>query len=174
MGDLQALSVHPTCIQFVLDGSRVVLRLNAAYTPKVLSGAYSALSFELPTLSNLSIDSEEDRKLHALCGLYVGMWSRRRLCVLLISCLCVLPTRFWGSRCLSSAFHTGLWRRFLLHTRAEVWPCLLGCVRPQQGAWQHHGHYLEECLWRTFVRQHKNNIKIEYINNNILKYISQF
>lgn len=73
VGDLHVLSVHPTCIQFALDGSRVVLRPNAAYTPKVLSGAYSALSFELPTLSNISIDSEEDRKLHALCGLYVGM-----------------------------------------------------------------------------------------------------
>ncbi len=67
VGDLHALSVHPTCVQFALDGSRVVLRPNAAYTPKVLSGAYSALSFELPALSNLSIDSEEDRKLHALC-----------------------------------------------------------------------------------------------------------
>ncbi len=67
VGDLPVLSVHPTCIQFVLDGSRVVLRPNAAYTPKVLSGAHSALSFVLPALSNLSIDSEEDRKLHALC-----------------------------------------------------------------------------------------------------------
>lgn len=67
VGDLHALSVHPSCIQFTPDGSKVVLRPNAAYTPKVLSGAFNALSFELPALSNTPSDSEENRKLHALC-----------------------------------------------------------------------------------------------------------
>lgn len=43
VGDLHALSVDPSHIQFGLDGLKVVLHPNAAYTLKVMSGAYSAL-----------------------------------------------------------------------------------------------------------------------------------
>lgn len=86
VGDLHVLSVHPSYIQF---GSRVVLRLNAVYTPKVMSGEYSVYSFKLPALSNLSIDSEDiDRRLQeTLCEFYGVTSSRRRLCVLLTSFL---------------------------------------------------------------------------------------
>ncbi len=150
VGDLNALPVHPTCIHFALDGPRVVLR--PIYKPKVLSGEYSALSVELPALSNLSIDSEEDRKLHVLCGLYAGTLSRCGRCIPLINCLYVLLARFGGSRYLSSVFHTELWRPFLWHTRAMGCPCLLGWACTQLGAWQRHGLCLGECLWRKSVR----------------------
>ena len=34
VGDMQALSVSPSCLQFSIAGDRVVMRPNAAYTPK--------------------------------------------------------------------------------------------------------------------------------------------
>ena len=37
VGDMQALSVSPSCIQFSIAGDRVVMRPNAAYTPKVVA-----------------------------------------------------------------------------------------------------------------------------------------
>lgn len=50
VGDVHVLSVHPSCIQFTLDGSKVVLHPNVVYMPKVMSGAYSVRSLLLPAL----------------------------------------------------------------------------------------------------------------------------
>lgn len=66
VSNLHALLVHLSCIQFVLDRSKVVLHPNAAYTPKAILGAYSALLFELPALSKVS-EKGEDRRIHPLC-----------------------------------------------------------------------------------------------------------
>ena len=47
VGNLQTLSVHPSCTQFTLDGSNVTLCPNAAYLPKIIPTAYSSMTFEL-------------------------------------------------------------------------------------------------------------------------------
>ena len=36
VGDMQALSISPSCLQFSIAGDKVVMRPNAAYTPKVV------------------------------------------------------------------------------------------------------------------------------------------
>ena len=41
VGDMQALSVSPSCLQFSIAGDRVVMRPNAAYTPKVVEPHYA-------------------------------------------------------------------------------------------------------------------------------------
>lgn len=150
MGDLHALSVHPSCMQFALDESKVALRPNATYTPKVLSGTYNTLPFELPALSTLSA---EDRRDQALCPMralrrYVEQ-TRAALSLDQLFVCFANPVR--GSP--SSAFHTGSWKQFLLHTRARLWTCLMGCMHTQQEVWRHHGPYSEEFPWRTFVQQ---------------------
>lgn len=66
MGDIHALSVHPSCICFAMDGSKVSLHPNPAYIPKVVA-SYKTLPFELSSYSPPPFASQEDRRLHALC-----------------------------------------------------------------------------------------------------------
>ena len=47
VGDLHALSVHLSCTPFTPIGSKVTLRPNAAYLPKIIPAAYSSMTFEL-------------------------------------------------------------------------------------------------------------------------------
>ena len=65
VGDLHALSVHPSCTQFTPDGSKVTLCLNAAYLPKIIPTAYSSMTFELLSYCPPPFSSEEQRRLHS-------------------------------------------------------------------------------------------------------------
>ena len=47
VGDIQALSVSPSCLQFSIAGDRVVMRPNAAYTPKVVETPFCNQVIEL-------------------------------------------------------------------------------------------------------------------------------
>ncbi len=64
MGDLQALSVSPSCLEFGPMDSKIVLKPRRGYIPKVLS----TLSFraQVITLSPLP-PSEQDQGLNLLC-----------------------------------------------------------------------------------------------------------
>ncbi len=63
VGDLQALSTSPACLEFGPNDSKVVLKPRHAYVPKVLSTPFRA---QVITLSALP-PSEEDRELSLLC-----------------------------------------------------------------------------------------------------------
>ncbi len=63
MGDLQALSISPSCLEFGPSGSKVVLKLRHGYVPKVLSTPFRA---QMITLSALP-PSEQDHELNLLC-----------------------------------------------------------------------------------------------------------
>ncbi len=63
VGDLQALSINPACLEFGPNDSKVVLKPRHGYVPKVLSTPFRA---QVITLSALP-PSEEDRELSLLC-----------------------------------------------------------------------------------------------------------
>ncbi len=63
VGDLQALSISPACMEFGPNDSKVALKPRHGYVPKVLSTPFRA---QLITLSALP-PSEEDRELSLLC-----------------------------------------------------------------------------------------------------------
>ncbi len=63
VGDLQALSISPACLEFGPNDSKVVLKPRHGYVPKVLSTPFRA---QVITLSALPL-SEEDRELFLLC-----------------------------------------------------------------------------------------------------------
>ncbi len=63
VGDLQALSTSPACLEFGLNDSKVVLKPRHGYVPKVLSTPFRAQVITLSTLP----PSEEDRELSLLC-----------------------------------------------------------------------------------------------------------
>ncbi len=62
MGDLQALSVSPSCLKFGPNDSKIVLIPRHGYIPKVLDSVQSAVI----TLSTLP-SSEQDQGLNLLC-----------------------------------------------------------------------------------------------------------
>ncbi|XP_038163380.1 uncharacterized protein LOC119798106 [Cyprinodon tularosa] len=64
VGEIHALSVHPSCMKFSLDGTRVVLLPNPAFEPKVL-GSYSPI--ELMAFHPPPFSSQEQERLHSLC-----------------------------------------------------------------------------------------------------------
>ncbi len=63
VGDLQALSISPACLEFGPNDSKVVLKPRHGYVPKVLSTPFRA---QVITLSALP-PSEEDQELSLLC-----------------------------------------------------------------------------------------------------------
>ena len=67
VGDLHALSVHSSCMQFGSGDSKVSLRPNPAYVPKVMDTSYSCLSMEFSAFHPPPFTSEEQRRLHTLC-----------------------------------------------------------------------------------------------------------
>lgn len=91
VGDLHALSVHPSCTQFTPDGSKVTLRPNAAYLPKIIPAAYSSMTFELLSYCPPPFASEEQRRLRSLCPVralrtYIDRTQGVRLCDQLFVC----------------------------------------------------------------------------------------
>ncbi|KAI2651221.1 hypothetical protein H4Q32_019259 [Labeo rohita] len=63
MGDLQALSVNPSCLEFGPGDSKVILRPRHGYVPKVPSTPFRAQVIMLSALPS----SEEDQELNLLC-----------------------------------------------------------------------------------------------------------
>ena len=91
VGDLHDLSVYPSCTQFTPDGSKVTLRPNAAYLPKIIPTAYSSMTFELLSYCPPPFASEEQRRLHSLCPVralrtYIDRTQVVRLCDQLFLC----------------------------------------------------------------------------------------
>ena len=78
VSDLTALSVQQSCMVFADDQSRVTLRPNPAYQPKVLSAHYRSLVIDLAAFSPPPFNTEEERRLHTLCPvkLYWHTWQR--------------------------------------------------------------------------------------------------
>ena len=67
VGDMQALSVSPSCLQFSIAGDRVVMRPNAAYTPKVVVTPFRNQVIELAVFSPPPFASAEEERLNKLC-----------------------------------------------------------------------------------------------------------
>ena len=67
VSDLQALSTRPACLQFAPGGSKVCLRPNPAFIPKVVESAYRCPTVELGAFHPPPFQSAEDRKLNTLC-----------------------------------------------------------------------------------------------------------
>ena len=60
----QALSVHPSCLQFAPGDCRVSLRPNPPFMPKVIK---PCIPLELTAFRPPPFDSPEQQRLHALC-----------------------------------------------------------------------------------------------------------
>ena len=71
VGDMQALSVSPSCLQFSIAGDKVVIRPNAAYTPKVVTTPFRNQMIELAVFSPPPFASAEEKRLIKLCPVRV-------------------------------------------------------------------------------------------------------
>ncbi|XP_051815406.1 uncharacterized protein LOC127537286 [Acanthochromis polyacanthus] len=67
IGELQALSVHASCLQFSSDFGKVTLRPNPAFVPKVSDSAYSCSTLELLAFHPPPFAGEDERRLNLLC-----------------------------------------------------------------------------------------------------------
>ncbi len=73
MGDLQALSVSPSCVEFGPNDSKIILKPRHGYIPKVLSTPFRAQVITLSALPH----SEQDQSwiYSALSGRWEFIWS---------------------------------------------------------------------------------------------------
>ncbi|XP_052006407.1 uncharacterized protein LOC127660311 [Xyrauchen texanus] len=67
VSELQALSVHPSCMMFAPDGQRALFRTNPAFVPKVLDHADTVRAVDLPAFHPPPFSSPEEERLHCLC-----------------------------------------------------------------------------------------------------------
>ncbi|KAL6465658.1 hypothetical protein MHYP_G00257910 [Metynnis hypsauchen] len=67
VSDLQALSIRPSCLQFDPGYTRVCLRPNSAYVPKVMNSAYRCVTVELAAFHPPPFATAEDQRLNCLC-----------------------------------------------------------------------------------------------------------
>ncbi|XP_049927771.1 uncharacterized protein LOC126407128 [Epinephelus moara] len=67
VSDLQALSTRSVCMQFAPGGSKVCLRPNPAFVPKVVESAYRCPTVELGAFHPPPFETAEDRRLNTLC-----------------------------------------------------------------------------------------------------------
>lgn len=67
VGDIQALSVNPACMQFLMGDSKVLLKPNPAFVPKVFNPGRSYRPIELSAFYPPPFSSQEHERLHALC-----------------------------------------------------------------------------------------------------------
>lgn len=67
VSDIHALSVNASCMQFLRGDTKVLLKPNPAFMPKVFNPALSCLPIELSAFSPPPFSSEEQQQLHALC-----------------------------------------------------------------------------------------------------------
>src|SRR4029434_4954509 len=66
VGDMQALSVNPSYLQFSIAGDKVVMRPNAAYTPKVVATPFRNQVIELAVVSPSPFAPAEEERLNKL------------------------------------------------------------------------------------------------------------
>ena len=103
VSDIHALSVHPSCTQFAPGQTRVLLKPNPAFTPKVV-GSCTPIDIEaFPPGSSSRICCVQS-------GLYTGIWTDQRSFVLMTNSLCPGLTLTRASLLLSNGSPTGLWR----------------------------------------------------------------
>ncbi|CAM4449878.1 unnamed protein product [Leuciscus chuanchicus] len=67
IGDLQALSISESCLDFAPGLVKVTLRPRSGYVPKVLSTAFRSQVINLNAFHPPPFASDEDRKLNLLC-----------------------------------------------------------------------------------------------------------
>lgn len=67
VSDIHALSVNASCMQFLRGDSKVLLKPNPAFMPKVFNPTLSCLPIELAAFSPPPFSSEEHQRLNALC-----------------------------------------------------------------------------------------------------------
>ncbi|XP_034530069.1 uncharacterized protein LOC117805448 [Notolabrus celidotus] len=67
VSDLQALSIRPSCLQFGPGLTKVCLRPNPVFVPKVLESAYKCPTVELLAFHPPPFSSVEEQRLHTLC-----------------------------------------------------------------------------------------------------------
>lgn len=67
VSDMQAFSVKPSCLQFDQGFTRVRLRPNPGFVPKVVDSAYRCQTVELVAFHPPPFTSAEDKKLNCLC-----------------------------------------------------------------------------------------------------------
>ncbi|KAK0145714.1 hypothetical protein N1851_015374 [Merluccius polli] len=67
VSDIHALSVSPACMQFLRGNSKVLLKPNPAFVPKVFDSASSYRPIELLAFHSPPFSSREQERLNALC-----------------------------------------------------------------------------------------------------------
>ncbi len=67
VSELHALSVHNSCMQFTMDYSRVSLKTNPAFVPKVIESALACNQVDLMAFHPPPFLSPEEERLHCLC-----------------------------------------------------------------------------------------------------------
>lgn len=67
VSDLHALSVHPSYTQFAPNFSKVRIRANAAFIPKVIPITYSSQATDLVPFHSQPFSPPEQRHLNTLC-----------------------------------------------------------------------------------------------------------
>lgn len=67
ISELQALSVHTSCLQFSPDYGKLMLRPNPAFVPKVSDSAYSCSTLELLAFHPPPFADEGEKLLNSLC-----------------------------------------------------------------------------------------------------------
>ncbi len=73
VGDLQALSVNPACLEFGPNDSKVVLKPMLGYVPKVLSTPFRAQVLML--LLGVAVHHRSKSSFHQRHYLFSGAWS---------------------------------------------------------------------------------------------------
>ncbi len=112
VSDLQALSTRPACLQFAPGASKVCLRPNPAFIPKVVESAYKCPTVELRAFHPPPYGSAEESRLNTLCPVRAlrVMWTGLPASGEPISCLCLGPHPTRESHCPGRDCPTGLWR----------------------------------------------------------------
>ncbi len=81
VSELHALSVNSPCMQFAMDYSRVTLKTNPAFVPKVSESALACKLVDLLAFHPPPFSSSEDEWLHCLCPVRaLRMWTERKFC----------------------------------------------------------------------------------------------
>ena len=67
VGEIRALSVHPSCLQFAPGSNKVCLIPNPSFMPKVIDPSYHCAPIELMAFHPPPFSSPEEQRLNSLC-----------------------------------------------------------------------------------------------------------
>ncbi|XP_063079934.1 uncharacterized protein LOC134469834 [Engraulis encrasicolus] len=70
VGELRALSVHPSCLQVSEEGKRALLSPNPSFVPKVIEASYRCSSLDLNAFHPPPFSSREEERWHRLCPVH--------------------------------------------------------------------------------------------------------